>query len=62
MNIKVNKNLNVDKKTVEGFGDEWRRFDQSGLSLKEHLEAFQLYFSIFPWEKLPRDAVGFDLG
>jgi len=62
MNIKVNKKPNVDKKTVEGFGDEWRRFDQSGLSLKEHLEAFQLYFSIFPWEKLPRDAVGFDLG
>jgi len=62
MNIKVNKKPNVDKKTVEGFGDEWRRFDQSGLSQKEHHEAFQLYFSIFPWKKLPKDAIGFDLG
>ena len=57
MNIEVNRNPNVDKKTVEGFADEWLRFDQAGLSLKEHHEAFQLYFSIFPWEKLPKDAI-----
>jgi len=24
---------NIDKKTVEGFGDEWSRFEQSNLSL-----------------------------
>ena len=62
MNIEANRNPNVDQKTVEGFGDEWLRFDQAGLSPKEHHDAFLLYFSIFPWEKLPKDAIGFDLG
>jgi len=28
MNIKLNKKLNVDMKTVAGFGDEWHRFHQ----------------------------------
>ena len=62
MKEKINKKLNIDIKTVIGFGDEWHRFDQSVLSLKELHNTFELYFSIFPWEKLPKDAVGFDLG
>ena len=62
MSIKLNKSENVDDKTVQGFGDEWHRFTQSELSLDEHKAAFQLYFSIFPWQKLPKNAVGFDLG
>jgi len=53
---------NLDKKTVEGFGDEWNRFDQSDLSPKEVKEMFDSYFSIFPWHKLPKESVGFDLG
>jgi ubiquinone/menaquinone biosynthesis C-methylase UbiE len=53
---------NIDKYTVEGFGDEWERFDQESLSKKEHQRLFDLYFSIFPWYGLPSSAVGFDLG
>ena len=53
---------NVDKTVVEGFGDEWERFDQSALSLEESSMMFEGYFSIFPWEILKPDAVGFDLG
>ena len=53
---------NVDKTTIEGFGDEWERFDQSALSLEESFMMFEGYFSIFPWEILKPDAVGFDLG
>jgi SAM-dependent methyltransferase len=53
---------NVDTKTVEGFGREWARFDQSGMRTDEAREAFELYFRVFPWSTLPRDAVGFDLG
>ena len=53
---------NVDKSTVEGFGDEWERFDQSALSLEESSMMFKGYFSIFPWKILKSDAVGFDLG
>lgn len=53
---------NIDKKVVEGFGNEWSRYDQSELSTEELSELFEAYFSIFPWHKLPKNAVGFDLG
>jgi len=53
---------NIDKHTVQGFGDEWERFDQSLLDSREQKKLFDSYFSIFPWEKLPEDAVGFDMG
>ncbi len=53
---------NKDQKTVDGFGDEWERFDQSQLSKDEHQELFDRYFSIFPWEKLPENSTGFDMG
>jgi ubiquinone/menaquinone biosynthesis C-methylase UbiE len=53
---------NIDAAVVRGFGDEWSRFDQSGLSEAELREMFGKYFSIFPWELLPPDAQGFDLG
>lgn len=53
---------NVDPRTVEGFGREWRRFDQSQMSDAERHEMFGQYFSIFPWDALPSDAVGMDVG
>src|SRR3954468_20793218 len=53
---------NIDRATVEGFGEEWRRFDQSELSDAERRETFEQYFAVFPWDALPEDAEGFDLG
>jgi len=53
---------NKDQKTVDGFGDEWERFDQSQLSEDEHQELFDRYFSVFPWGKLPENPTGFDMG
>ena len=53
---------NFDTQVVEGFGDEWSRFDQSGLTDAELRNLFDNYFNIFPWERLTADAVGFDLG
>lgn len=53
---------NADEQTVEGFGDEWTRYDQSELSPEERAEIFEQYFGIFPWEALPENAEGFDLG
>src|SRR5581483_8339502 len=38
------------------------RFDQSGMAHEELLRIFSAYFAIFPWESLPRDAIGFDAG
>jgi SAM-dependent methyltransferase len=53
---------NVDEKVVAGFGDEWSRFDQSSVDEAELHLMFENYFGIFPWDALPTDAVGFDLG
>jgi ubiquinone/menaquinone biosynthesis C-methylase UbiE len=56
------KRENIDLKTVDGFGDEWKRFDQSMLPIQEQEKIFNDYFSIFPWALLAKDAIGFDMG
>ena len=53
---------NINQTTVDGFGDEWTRFDQRALPPAELKRAFEQYFSIFPWDQLPANAEGFDLG
>jgi SAM-dependent methyltransferase len=53
---------NADPATVEDFGREWTSFDQSGLSPAELERRFNEYFRLFPWRRLPPEAVGFDLG
>lgn len=53
---------NIDHRTVAGFGDEWDSFDQSSLTREELGALFDAYFSIFPWQVLSDDAVGFDMG
>jgi SAM-dependent methyltransferase len=52
----------VDAPTVEGFGYEWTKFDQSSVEAGELEAIFESYFALFPWTGLPVDAVGFDLG
>ncbi|MBW1754587.1 MAG: class I SAM-dependent methyltransferase [Deltaproteobacteria bacterium] len=47
---------------IDGFGEEWTRFDQTGLTDDERIAAFETYFEVFPWNELPADATGFDLG
>ena len=58
----VKEESNVDKETILGFGDEWKRFDQTGLSDAERKEIFDKYFSLFPWDKISKNSEGFDLG
>ena len=53
---------NIDRRTVEGFGREWQTYDQTALGEKEYRKAFEAYFSIFPWDRIPDNAEGFDLG
>lgn len=53
---------NIDKKTVDSFGDEWSRFNQDALDASEREFLFDSYFHIFPWESLPACAEGFDMG
>lgn len=56
------KTENIDRKTVEGFGDEWHEFDQNAMPREEQRRLFEEYFSVFPFDELPADAEGFDLG
>jgi ubiquinone/menaquinone biosynthesis C-methylase UbiE len=58
----VQQRLNLDSATVEGFGREWARFDQSALPREELHRYFDEYFSIFPWQELPANASGLDVG
>tara|TARA_B100001250_G_scaffold412412_1_gene443557 strand:+ start:23217 stop:24059 length:843 start_codon:yes stop_codon:yes gene_type:complete len=53
---------NQDKNTVDGFGDEWSRFDQSDLPQAEQQLLFDEYFSVFPWKNISKESIGFDLG
>jgi ubiquinone/menaquinone biosynthesis C-methylase UbiE len=58
----VPTSANVDRKTVDGFGEEWAAFDQSKLGGAEYEGLFDAYFGIFPFASLPAHAEGFDLG
>jgi SAM-dependent methyltransferase len=53
---------NKDENVIKEFGDEWTKFDHETLDEKKLEESFWQYFNIFPWDKLPQDAVGFDMG
>jgi SAM-dependent methyltransferase len=51
-----------DRDTVAGFGAEWSKFDQSGRSPEELSATFAEYFRLFPWDQLPTNPVGLDVG
>src|SRR5687767_4550454 len=53
---------NLDHPTVHGFGEEWSAYDQSALVGEEYRKLFDGYFRILPFDELPADAEGFDLG
>ena len=56
------KASNLDEATVSSFGRQWARFDQSMVPEETLRKMFAEYFTIFPWERLPEDAVGADIG
>lgn len=58
----IKNKFNSDQKTIEGFGYEWGKFDQEKLSENELDTLFQQYFKIFPWDKIFKSSVGFDMG
>lgn len=53
---------NKDEDVIKEFGDEWMKFNYEALDEKKLEKNFWQYFNIFPWDKLPKDAVGFDMG
>jgi 2-polyprenyl-3-methyl-5-hydroxy-6-metoxy-1,4-benzoquinol methylase len=53
---------NHDQKTIDSFGQEWKKFDQNALSQTEIKQLFDKYFNIFPWSIIGHDSEGFDMG
>ena len=55
---------NVDVTVAQGFGNEWSTFTQDAedFDASDRQRQFDQYFSVFPWESLPADAVGLDAG
>ena len=60
--INNSSSSNLHKATVKGFGDEWNYFNQSSLNSAEREVIFNDYFKVFPWDILPENPKGFDLG
>jgi len=57
------KAQNVHMRTVTSFGAEWRTYDQAAIAgLQSTTARFEEYFSIFPWDALPENAEGADVG
>lgn len=53
---------NLDEATIRSFGRQWARFDQSQVPEETLRKMFSEYFEIFPWDRLPRNARGADIG
>lgn len=59
----VTHELNIDFETVQNFGIEWKKFNQDYIfENKEFKILFDNYFDIFPWSKINKNSIGFDLG
>ena len=56
--------MNKDQKVIEDFGDEWTDFtyENKTIGQVELVKNFNQYFSIFPWNKINKDSIGFDMG
>ena len=49
-------------KTIESFGNEWKKFDQNSLD-KKYLDIdFNKYFKTFPFKLINKSSEGYDMG
>jgi ubiquinone/menaquinone biosynthesis C-methylase UbiE len=53
---------NIDKKTVEDFGEEWNKYNQSSIPDEDLKKSWNQYFYMFSFEELSNDSEGFDMG
>jgi SAM-dependent methyltransferase len=60
----MNATRNVDPDVAAGFGHEWSTFRQNDLEFSptDRAAIFESYFDIFPWNELPPNPVGMDVG
>ena len=52
----------IEKKVISDFGNEWEKFNQLDINLKENKKIFNLYFKSFPFDKIKKNSIGADIG
>jgi SAM-dependent methyltransferase len=64
MDLMHDATRNIDPDVAAGFGHEWSTFRQGehDFSPADREAIFQSYFHIFPWDELPPNPVGIDVG
>lgn len=58
----MNDRQDLQERTIDSFGEEWRHFDQTALSIDELRSNFLQYFNILPDSAMHANARGVDLG
>ena len=53
---------NSDKNVVKDFGEEWNKYPQDSIDDAQLKKAYDQYFNIFPFDQLPAQSEGFDMG
>jgi ubiquinone/menaquinone biosynthesis C-methylase UbiE len=53
---------NIDYKVVNDFGLEWNKFNYRNVNNIELKKIFNDYFRIFPFNKISKNSIGFDMG
>ena len=53
---------NKNQKVIDDFGKEWKTYNQNNLNKEELSVLFNNYFGIFPFEKIGKNSIGFDMG
>lgn len=53
---------NIDPKVVNNFGEEWNKFNYKNIDNKNLKKIFNDYFNIFPFKKINKKSIGFDMG
>lgn len=53
---------NIDPQVVNDFGLEWNKFNYKNIDNKNLKKIFNDYFNIFPFKKINKNSIGFDMG
>jgi len=53
---------NIESEVINDFGLEWNKFNYKNINYRELKKIFNDYFRIFPFDKINKDSIGFDMG
>ena len=52
----------LEREVIRDFGNEWNTYNQHPLDNTELEKLFYNYFKIFPFDKINKNSIGFDMG